>query len=411
VIKSSKLTLKFGNATKRQQWSDIVDEYKRVTQLYVDLLWNCEKIPKLLNKSFTSQVPTFLSSDLRSASAKQASGIVRGVRSKQRRMKFAIAELNKKGWFKKARKLQAKLDKLKVSKPELESIELQLCSKTCKVNFDKKDTSFDGWLTLANLGTRGTKKRLEFPLRKHKQFLKLAKTGKLRGGIRLSKNSVCLTFDMPEKPSKDKGKTLGIDIGINSLLSCSNGYQSPKQDIHGWTLKKIIEKQCRKKYNSKAFLRAREHQYNFINWSINQLNLRGIKQINVENLTYMKYKAHFKKNTRLWSYPRTFGKLDDFCSSNGVRVEQENPAYTSQRCSRCGWTQKRNRHGERFRCAKCGFTANADLNAAINLSLSLSDLTTHKGCSGAGFYWPLSQELIVPDVQRTEQCPKQTQFQ
>jgi transposase len=278
----------------------------------------------------------------------------------------------------------------------------------CKVSFDENDTSFDGWLTITDLGL---KKRLEFPLKKHKQFLKLAKTGKLKSGIRLSKNSVCLTFDMPDKPSKDKGKTLGIDIGINSLLSCSNGYQSPKTDIHGWTLTKIIEKQARKKYNSKAFLRAREHQYNFINWSINQLNLRGIKQINVENLTYMKYKTHFKKNTWLWSYPRTFGKLGDYCSSNGVRVEEENPAYTSQRCSRCGWTQKRNRHGERFKCARCGFTTNADVNAAVNLSLSLPTLASKKGCSRAGFYWPLSQELTVPDVQRTEQCPKQTQFQ
>jgi transposase len=405
MLKSSKLTLKFGNATKRQQWSEIVDEYKRVTQRYVDLLWDCEKVPKLLNKAFIDQVPTFLSFDLRQAASKQASGIVRGVRSKQRRMKFVIAKLNKEGCFKKARKLQAKLDKLKVSKPELESIELQLSSKTHKISFGKNDTSFDGWLILSNLGT---KKRLEFPLKKHKQFLKLAKTGKLKPSVRVSKNSVCVTFDMPDKPSKDKGKTLGIDIGINSLLSCSNGYQSPKQDIHGWTLEKIIEKQCRKKYNSKAFLRAREHQYNFINWSINQLNLRGIKQINVENLTYMKYKTRFKKNTRLWSYPRTFGKLGDYCSSNGVRVEQNNPAYTSQRCSRCGWTQKRNRHGERFKCAKCGFTANADLNAAVNLSLSLSDLITHKGCSRAGFYWPLSQELIVPDVQETEQRPKRT---
>jgi transposase len=318
-------------------------------------------------------------------------------------MKFAIAKFNKEGWFKKARKLQSKLDKLKVSKPELKTIELQLYSKLCKVNFDENDTSFDGWLTITDLGL---KKRFKFPLKKHKQFLKLAKTGKLKSGIRLSKNSVCLTFDMPDKPNKDKGKTLGIDIGINSLLSCSNGYQSPKTDIHGWTLTKIIEKQCHKKYNSKAFLRAREHQYNFINWSINQLSLRGIKQINIENLTYMKYKTRFKKNTRLWSYPRTFGKLDDFCSSNGVRVEQENPAYTSQRCSRCGWTQKRNRHGERFKCARCGFTTNADVNAAVNLSLSLSDPAIFKGCSRAGFYWPLSQELIVPDVQRTEQRAK-----
>ena len=45
-----------------------------------------------------------------------------------------------------------------------------------------------------------------------------------------------------------------------------------------------------------------------------------------------------------------------------------NPAYTSQRCSECGYTDKKNRESQAvFRCAGCGFSCNADKNAAKNI--------------------------------------------
>jgi putative transposase len=45
-----------------------------------------------------------------------------------------------------------------------------------------------------------------------------------------------------------------------------------------------------------------------------------------------------------------------------------NPAYTSQTCSRCGHIHPGNRKSQaEFVCLSCGFTANADLNAAINI--------------------------------------------
>jgi putative transposase len=51
-----------------------------------------------------------------------------------------------------------------------------------------------------------------------------------------------------------------------------------------------------------------------------------------------------------------------------VELVAVNPAYTSQRCSGCGHTAKENRESQAiFRCRACGFTANADVNAAINI--------------------------------------------
>ncbi|NET91543.1 MAG: transposase, partial [Kamptonema sp. SIO1D9] len=41
--------------------------------------------------------------------------------------------------------------------------------------------------------------------------------------------------------------------------------------------------------------------------------------------------------------------------------------YTSQKCSRCGHIRKANRQKSRFRCDHCGYTAHADINAAMNV--------------------------------------------
>jgi putative transposase len=51
------------------------------------------------------------------------------------------------------------------------------------------------------------------------------------------------------------------------------------------------------------------------------------------------------------------------------RVEKVNPAYTSQRCSRCGTVDREARESQAaFRCWSCGYRANADHNAARNIA-------------------------------------------
>ncbi|MHB1903429.1 MAG: RNA-guided endonuclease InsQ/TnpB family protein [Ferrimicrobium sp.] len=51
-----------------------------------------------------------------------------------------------------------------------------------------------------------------------------------------------------------------------------------------------------------------------------------------------------------------------------VEVIFVNPAYTSMRCSECGYTDKKNRKSQAvFSCCSCGHTDNADVNAARNV--------------------------------------------
>ncbi|MFC5817721.1 zinc ribbon domain-containing protein [Nonomuraea harbinensis] len=46
------------------------------------------------------------------------------------------------------------------------------------------------------------------------------------------------------------------------------------------------------------------------------------------------------------------------------------PAYTSQRCSACAHTDRRNRTDQAsFVCTSCGFAEHADVHAARNIAL------------------------------------------
>jgi transposase len=64
------------------------------------------------------------------------------------------------------------------------------------------------------------------------------------------------------------------------------------------------------------------------------------------------------------------------------RVEKVSPAYTSQRCSACGYIAAESRKSQAlFACVACGFACNADVNAAMNIAAGHA--VTARGGDGA----------------------------
>jgi putative transposase len=58
-------------------------------------------------------------------------------------------------------------------------------------------------------------------------------------------------------------------------------------------------------------------------------------------------------------------KRQDLEERFGVTTLEVNAAYSSQQCSRCGFTSRDNRPVRAsFRCARCGHTSHADVDAA-----------------------------------------------
>jgi len=396
MIKSSKISIKYSNTNKKNNLKSFIDEYQKVMKLLIDILWYEVEIPKLITKQYTDQVKdkTWLTARAIQSAAKQVSAIIRGTKKKNEQRQYIHDKLVSEGQFKKARKLKRIIEKNNYSKPIIDNICPELDVRLAKIDLDN-ETSFDGWLHLSSLGNKLV---FDIPFKRTKHFNKMNKLGKLKSGIRLlSNNEICFNFELEDVPKKKSGKILGIDIGIKKVISCSNSYQT-KPDIHNWNLTKIQQKLARKKKGSKAFGKTQNHRNNYINWSINQLNLKDVMEVKIENIKYLRKNVKSSRFMSHWNYTKIFDKLKDKCELSGVQITTVSPTYTSQRCSQCGWVRKTNRKGEQFKCTSCGFAADADLNASKNISFNLPRISKKKrllNYNRKGFYYNLIGEKRI----------------
>ena len=73
------------------------------------------------------------------------------------------------------------------------------------------------------------------------------------------------------------------------------------------------------------------------------------------------------------AFRRLFEYVEYKAEMVGVSVKQVNPAYTSRRCSKCGFTHEDTRPTsdgqDVFECLKCEYSPHADYNAAKNVGL------------------------------------------
>jgi IS605 OrfB family transposase len=400
VIRSTKTTLKFSNKNKLDNLHLFIEEYRRVVGLFVDILWDLEKVPNLLPREITSQIDTWLSARAIQCAGKQSAAIVRGTKTKEHKRQFIINKLNNECKFKQARKLESINNKLKSSKPNINEVEPVLDCRFIKVVLDN-ETSFDGWVILGSLGN---KMKIEIPFKAHKHFNKLKHNGTIKQTVQLSKRNITFLFELPEVEKRQSGAVIGIDIGQTDAISCSDGQQISK-DNHGYSYETICKKLVKRKKGSKAFRRAETHRTNYINWVVNQINLDNVQTVRRENIKHLRKGTRTRRTLSHWNYAELFESLDMKLESLGVQVVKINPTYTSQRCFSCGWTRKSNRAGKQFKCKSCGHTDDADLNASKNISLDLptiSKVERLKQPNRAGFYWNvLNKELIVPCVQET----------
>ena len=404
MIRSSKTSLKFANKCKKESVHHIIDEYKDVLSQLVDILWVMEDIPNLITYEITDQIETELSARMVQCAAKQASGIVRGTREKQRRRLFIIKWLTSEGKFKQARKLQHIYDETNVSKPTINNVEMELDSRFVEVEFNRVN-SFDGWVTISSIGNQI---KLEIPFKKTVKINKFLSIGKMKNGIRLSKKNITLMFEFEGIENTSTDNVTGIDIGVNSLLSIDYGTtksQSIKNN-HGHDLNSINDRLSRKKKGSNGFRRTITHRTNYINHSINQLNWTKIGTLKIEKIRNLRRGRRTSRKLQHFVYKQIFDKLKSNSERYNVCINEVDPTYTSQRCSCCGWTRKSNRKGLLFKCGNCSHEQNSDLNASSNIRLNLPIMGKKerlKRLNRKGFFWNVvSHEPIVRDVKKTK---------
>jgi len=194
----------------------------------------------------------------------------------------------------------------------------------------------------------------------------------------------------PEKFKEEK--VMAIDLGVKNLATVVIKGKKQPLIFDGkilvsklrWfaketaRIKSIIAEQGLKTCKRLARLVVKEKNYvkDYIHkvsrWIVDLAKRSGVSRIVIGDLNknITKIDIGDRVNQQLHRIP--FGKLIDMIAYKaeelGIRVEQIDESYTSQKCSVCGVIKKSNR---KFRglyvCSNCGAVINADVNGARNI--------------------------------------------
>lgn len=96
----------------------------------------------------------------------------------------------------------------------------------------------------------------------------------------------------------------------------------------------------------------------------------GCGTIQMEDLKGITDTDKEKKFLKNWTYDDLQTKIKYKAEEAGINVVCIKPAYTSQRCSKCGYIDQENRQTqEKFTCRRCEFKEDADYNASQNIAI------------------------------------------
>lgn len=407
MIRASKQFLApYVNTNKINNLEIVLAEYRRLVNRYIDYLWNTKvsfttksgkqiefdiqnnkfDIPSEIHyKYIPDNSGTWLSARLKGNATADASKLIRSVTAKKAKQLYMYNKLKSEGTPK--NKLNHLIKKLKYipTQPSADKLKMVIDSKF----FDIQETENGKYYGFIRIASIGNKMFIKIPLVINRTFKKY-KHNKLTG-IGISDNKIELLWRIPKPVIKTSGNEIGVDQGMKDVVTCSNGFTPNKKCIHGHSLESIMRKMSNKKKGSKAFKRAQDHRTNFVNWSINQLNLSNIKEVKFEQVVNIGFKQGKSRLMSHWTNTIICDKLKSYCEEEGVRFTLVPSVYRSQRCNSCGIVRKSNRKGKEYKCKHCGYTADADLNASMNLLVDLPEipysLRKLQMNRGNGFYW------------------------
>ncbi len=191
--------------------------------------------------------------------------------------------------------------------------------------------------------------------------------------------------DIPDPSEQETDTALGIDLGRTNIAVDSDGEMFTSDVIE---VNRIRKAELRRRLQKRGSKSAKRHlkqlsgkQRRFqrdVNHCISkrlvQKAERTGRSIRLEDLKGINRRTRVRgKEERARQHNWSFAQLRAFitykAAMRGVRVELVDPRYTSQRCFECGNIDKANRKTQAdFSCTVCGHTANADVNAAKNIS-------------------------------------------
>jgi putative transposase len=352
------------NASKLRKLKELAAEHQRVVQAYIDWLIAHEfRQPDKYAEIPSQDVSTTLSARWQRCAWQQACGIVQS-------------------WYASER----------TNPPILRSVCIQANANVVVIE-PSETPAFDFWLRISTLD-KGKPIRIPITLYKRAKET-LAKFPTLCTGVTLSKRKGqwYATFVVERRGFEPQhSKVVGVDLGMVNIVSTSEGkrYGQISSELRQ-RVERAAEKRRRKQKLNACLKkkgrpvvdlcdgRAEAFARNEIGHALNQMldELPRGAAVALERLSVkdMRFKARgmnraLRASQLGYVRDRLRFKLDE----RGIRYRSVQPAYSSQRCSQCGFTFSMNRRSQDiFVCLWCGYAANADENAASNIAERFGD--------------------------------------
>lgn len=367
---------------KKGKLDAFFEEYCRVVNCFIELYWNGRTLPVKANAIEYKLVSSWLLGKAMKCAVNQAIKIVKSVKKKDVQKSY---QKYKRIFFKckkKNRNISGILDnkytdwivgrklRHRINMPVFDGSTIELNSDLIRIQ--DGGNSFDLWIRIGSVF--GNRFSLILPSRKHKHYNKMIREGYEQCSsatlYKNGKNYFVNIFFEKEELSKSSSRTncLGIDIGINKLMSLSDGRFI---GVDFKNLLKKLENRVQKSHNYNQTLDEIKH---YIGWCINQIGIENYDLIVIEELKNITKNGKklskskwLRKKMAHWNIDLLHRRLMDKCENSRAYLTTVPACYTSQRCSHCGEIHKESRKGEKYECISCGCSLDADTNASINI--------------------------------------------
>ncbi|OZH53914.1 transposase [Hydrocoleum sp. CS-953] len=188
--------------------------------------------------------------------------------------------------------------------------------------------------------------------------------------------------DRPNHTTKERD-IIGVDVGINTLATCSDGTKFANVKAYKQAQKRLTRYQRRvnkkepgSKNRAKAVKKlASSHKkvadiradalHKLTTWLAKNHSTIVIEDLNVSGMLKNHKLASAIADCGFYEFKRQLTYKCEWYGSELIIADRFYPS--SQLCSQCGHQQKMPLHKRTYECSNCGFEADRDFNAAVNL--------------------------------------------
>ncbi|XWK90853.1 MAG: RNA-guided endonuclease TnpB family protein [Phormidium sp.] len=220
---------------------------------------------------------------------------------------------------------------------------------------------------------------------------------------------VSFKYELEPKPTPKIRQRIGVDVGINSLATCSDGTVFPNQKAYRKAKRKLAHlqrfvsrKEKGSKNRSKANLKvAKLHRkisnvrqdalHKLTTWLTKNHSEIVIEDLNISGMLKNHRLASAIADCGFYEFKRQLEYKADWYGSTVIKVDRFYPS--SQLCSCCHHRQKMSLSKRVFNCQNCDVELDRDLNASINLEHWHPEIDYPKTVSSTGFACGESHQL------------------